>query len=606
MNSGEVIIEAKLNTKSFDAQIDKLTDKLDTLEQEYEAALKDKQFPKDELIKYREEIEKTSNKLSDLYRKQNELNQNHAFEKLGSSINGIIKKVTKWGLAIFGVRSAYLGIRQAMSILSQYDDQMATNIEYIKYALAMVLKPIIEWIVNAVMTLLQYVNYIANAWFGINLFANASAKSFQKANKNAKQLQKTLAGFDEMNVLNKDGSVGSLGSGVPSIDLSNIKNVEIPDWVKWIADNKDIILTVLGSLAATFAASKVLGWVSNLGVLGKALGTGSGILGLLTSIATFGAIAITIGIVGNVLKETQELKDNIDKINKNNRKYQQDWLKKEEDINTIIQTQNVNRAAANRLLEQNNGWVEKILGLDKKNLQTARNTAENIGDQITREVELYKKKVKTEGVTEETKELNEQIKNSIIEQYNWNLNLIEKLKEAGMDTGEIEKVNRDLIQNYKDMNGQVVEIKDGLGNINALQFDDKVIKVDMKVNTSGIAKQVENEFKGKKIRMTTYADGEVKIDYYRKGGIFYPGAIPRLAVGGVINNPGKGVPLGIGGESGAEGVIPLTDSQQMELLGEAIGKYITVNLTNVTELDGRTIARKVQEVNNGTNFLLNR
>ena len=62
----------------------------------------------------------------------------------------------------------------------------------------------------------------------------------------------------------------------------------------------------------------------------------------------------------------------------------------------------------------------------------------------------------------------------------------------------------------------------------------------------------------------------------------------------------------IGGEKGQEGVIPLTDSQQMALLGEAIGKYITINLTNVTELDGRTIARKVSEVNNNTNFLLNR
>ena len=606
MNSGEVIIEAKLNTKSFDAQIDKLTDKLDTLEQEYEAALKDKNFPNDELIKYREEIEKTSNKLSDLYKKQNELNQNHAFEKLGSSINGIIKKVTKWGLAIFGVRSAYLGIRQAMSILSQYDDQMATNIEYIKYALAMVLKPIIEWIVNAVMTLLQYVNYIAQAWFGINLFANASAKSFQKANKSAKQLQRTLAGFDEMNVLNKDGSVGSVGSGVPSVDLSNIKDVKIPDWVKWIADNKDLILTVLGALAATFAVSKVLGWVSNLGLLGKALGMGSGILGMLSSIATIGSIAITIGVVGNVLKETEELKNNIDKINEANTKRQKEWIKGENDINKIINTQNVNRTAANNLLKENENWINKILGLDKKNLETVRGTAESIGNQITREVELYNKKLKTEGVTEETKKLNEQIKNNIIEQYNWNLNLIAKLKEAGMDTTEIERANRNLVQNYKDMNGQVVEIGNGLGQINALQFDDKVIKVDMKVNTSGIAKQVENEFKGKKIRMTTYGDGEVKIDYYRKGGIFYPGAIPRLAVGGVINNPGKGVPLGIGGESGAEGVIPLTDSQQMELLGEAIGKYITVNLTNVTELDGRTIARKVQEVNNGTNFLLNR
>ena len=85
--------------------------------------------------------------------------------------------------------------------------------------------------------------------------------------------------------------------------------------------------------------------------------------------------------------------------------------------------------------------------------------------------------------------------------------------------------------------------------------------------------------------------------------------MPRLASGGVINQPGRGVPLTngvIGGERGQEGVIPLTDSQQMELLGEAIGKYININLTNITELDGRQIARKVDKIQQNNNFVLNR
>ena len=52
--------------------------------------------------------------------------------------------------------------------------------------------------------------------------------------------------------------------------------------------------------------------------------------------------------------------------------------------------------------------------------------------------------------------------------------------------------------------------------------------------------------------------------------------IPHLAKGGIVNLPGKGVPIGgaLTGEQRQEGVIPLTDSQQMALLGEAIGKYI--------------------------------
>jgi hypothetical protein len=44
----------------------------------------------------------------------------------------------------------------------------------------------------------------------------------------------------------------------------------------------------------------------------------------------------------------------------------------------------------------------------------------------------------------------------------------------------------------------------------------------------------------------------------------------------------------------------------MELLGSTIGKYISINLTNITELDGRQIARKVEQINQNNNFVLNR
>jgi len=84
--------------------------------------------------------------------------------------------------------------------------------------------------------------------------------------------------------------------------------------------------------------------------------------------------------------------------------------------------------------------------------------------------------------------------------------------------------------------------------------------------------------------------------------------LPRLAKGGIVNMPGKGVMMGnyIAGERGAEGVIPLTDSQQMALLGEAIGKYITINLTNVNQMNGRVISREIQKVQNQSNFAMNR
>ncbi len=85
-------------------------------------------------------------------------------------------------------------------------------------------------------------------------------------------------------------------------------------------------------------------------------------------------------------------------------------------------------------------------------------------------------------------------------------------------------------------------------------------------------------------------------------------SLPRLAKGGIINLPGRGIPIGgaIGGERGPEGVIPLTDSQQMALLGEAIGRYITVNNNITTTLNGRVISRELQKINNESDFAFNR
>ena len=94
---------------------------------------------------------------------------------------------------------------------------------------------------------------------------------------------------------------------------------------------------------------------------------------------------------------------------------------------------------------------------------------------------------------------------------------------------------------------------------------------------------------------------------FAKGGIIYPN-LPRLASGGIINMPGRGVPLARarGGENGAEGVIPLTDSQQMMLLGEAIGKYVTINANIINSMNGRVISRELQRVQNDSDFAYNR
>ena len=73
--------------------------------------------------------------------------------------------------------------------------------------------------------------------------------------------------------------------------------------------------------------------------------------------------------------------------------------------------------------------------------------------------------------------------------------------------------------------------------------------------------------------------------------------IPKLAVGGIVNNPGKGVPVGeaIAGEAGREGVLPLTDGATMAELGKEIGKWVSVNNITNTYLDSKLIQRRQQK-----------
>ena len=73
--------------------------------------------------------------------------------------------------------------------------------------------------------------------------------------------------------------------------------------------------------------------------------------------------------------------------------------------------------------------------------------------------------------------------------------------------------------------------------------------------------------------------------------------------------PGPGVPIGynaIGGERAIEGVVPLTDSQQMSLLGEAIGKNVTINANIVNTMNGRVIGRELQTINANSDFASNK
>ena len=92
-----------------------------------------------------------------------------------------------------------------------------------------------------------------------------------------------------------------------------------------------------------------------------------------------------------------------------------------------------------------------------------------------------------------------------------------------------------------------------------------------------------------------------------KGLMYLPKFTP-LAKGGIVNNPGRGVFYrgATIGEQRPEAVVPLTDTQQMELLGETIGKYINLNATIPVYVGNRQVAREIKRINLENEFAGNR
>ena len=203
----------------------------------------------------------------------------NSVSSVNTGLSNALKTVGRMILGIFSIHSAYRLLASASSTLAQYNTQYAANIEYIKFALAQSLAPVLMYIVDLAAKLVYYIGYILNAWFGINIFSNASAKAFNKmqksasgTSKSAKEIKKTLAGFDELTVLG-DSEVGTLGGGgtgvsMPSYDFSDM-NKNVPSWVKWIADNKDKIISALKAILATIALFKIAKWLDKLGLFKK-------------------------------------------------------------------------------------------------------------------------------------------------------------------------------------------------------------------------------------------------------------------------------------------------------------------------------------------------
>ena len=577
----------------------------------------------DKVSEYKQKIEtiKIDKHSADVKKMQDGFNQ------VGNSVENVAKKVSRLILSIFGIRSALMIIRRASSDLANYDQDYANKLEYIRYVLAQAIAPVLHYIVNLAMTLLSYINAIAQAWFGVNLFANGSAENFKKmkagaggVSKAVKEIKKQLAGFDEVNVLSADSdsgtSPGAGGVGIGNLpDLSKIQG-KVPEWLKWIADHKDEVLSALAGIASAIVAMKIANLLKDLGLISgslsaiKALGIGLMISSIVYGIKSlleylknpswenFGRIIQSIGgfvlglglaigslpvavagaivlIVGTIVKYWEDI-----------RKFLQggiDWLTGKTDW-VREHFGEVGEAIYNRfifILQNTLNWfnmfftnvkqifdgiIQFIKGVFTGNWEQAFEGLENI---VTGVFNIILNTIVA-------------VFNNIVNKITTKINVIKGLFRGAIN----------VISNWFEEMG--IKVPEAIGE-------------RFKSIINAVLSGVENFLNQPINAINSFID---QVNSLPGVSISHMGNISlgRLAVGGIVNMPNKGTMVGgraIAGESGAEGVIPLTDTQAMETLGEAIGRYITINATIENRMNGRVISRELKEVRSNQDFAFN-
>ena len=576
---GKVVIGTELQTKEFDAQIEYIINRMQEVENKLKQA--DMGFEVGDTLKLEQEYEKLGNQLIGLREKQDKYNQSireaqmagfknieQSIKNVGSGMENIIKKVAKWSLAVFGIRSIYLGIRQAVNQIMQEDENLKYQIEYIKYSIGQAIKPIVEFIVGLVYKIVAGVGALIKLIFGVNIFAKATAQNFKNAQGSAQKLRKTIAGFDELDIINENGTTGiggaidkalegfgDINQEVDNIahkiklwfyggDYDNIWEAVVENFKKMPETVKGILQPLWEKVVYPYLVKPIVdGWNNHVVPLFKEFKE-------ITRPIWEPIKNAFIDMVDNYLIPTwDKFKDYVSRKVEELRPV---WEPvKEGFIQTKDNLLKIFAPFLNKLIDGFNyvfGW----LGWHLDYIETdAEETGENIVDEVGGSIS--------------------EVNNMPFDDRNMTIT-----------------INADTSQAERQTNSWLTNIWNSITSIG------KAVK------NTGLT-DIANAIKGSASNLTE----SVRRKLGAKGMLYTP---PKLAVGGIINQPGKGVPIGsaYGGERGMEGVIPLTDSQQMALLGEAIGKYINVNITNVTELDGRQIARKVDKIQQNNNFVLNR
>lgn len=650
-NDGEIVISTKVDTdgiekgivdiereiqnlKDIDIEVDdqkiaeQIGERIDELVAEYKEAMSGPLLFESDILyaeELKQKIQNLAHALEEIYGEKviipgftetdNTLSSiKDKIKGVGKSVENVGKKVSRMWLSLLGISTLFGTIRSSVSRITSKNEELKGKINSIKNAIDNVVSKLVDLVFPIIEKIIQYVGYLAKKIFNIDIF--------KKSTESAKKLDKTFAKFDEMQTLqSKDKE--------QDYSIKPLEEGKAPAWLRWLGKNAKKLAKYL-----LLIAGAIIGIKTGLGLI-KGLGIGLILLGIYDTIKAiidlinspsvdnvakvlkgiaeivlgiglaFGSLPATItgalllivaglilyydkiiGWFNKIINYVDEFKDMLRNkigpiadillapityaINFAKNLYDNFYGGIREFIGGILKI--IDGDFIGGLLDMLEGAVKTMFAIPLAFWEAIKSVLEPIGDWLNKNV--------LEPIKEFFKPL-----------ISWiDTNIVQPVKEK---FSAIKQALTTIFQNIGENIGTAIKL--GLkGILNGI-----LASIEAKLN---VVKDVINKIKNFLVNTTIFGVlGILKIP-----DIPYI-SLPRLAKGGIVNKVGSGVPIGsaIAGERGREAVIPLTDSQQMAMLGQEIAKNVVINLTSIVDIDGRQLARSVNQVMNDMEFASN-
>lgn len=615
MSDGKLIIETELGTKSFEVQYKELETKLKADQKRLNELMKIKASGGDlnygtlnsEIAQLQSNVERTSNKMLDLRLKVKEAGDESKdtankfdvnFKKMGNTVK-------RYALSLIGLRTTYALVSRASSAYLSQDTELAEKLRSVWVGLGSFLAPVLEFISNALLKALGYLNVFIKALTGIDFLARANAKALKAQASAQKELNNQTYDFDVIRKQQDNSSSGGGGIGggdlfqIPELDEKVVKKLQ--DLAKWLKENEKLVKALGTALLIAFGASVIGKIIKNLGGLNGALGT----------LASIGIIAIGVSLLYTAMTGRDLIED------LKNIKIGIQELKKETEKNTETEKKHMNS-----LEELNNKMIENIetgkatteqIDITKKHLEGQTTAIENqiknleVQQSKTKEMQLQEKELRKEL------ESNIEVYDSLYKQnllndeetdkyLNTILDLIVVKQRLGENTDDLKKKYDELrIQTGKDKD-ENYRLKDSAQAVEDKyqELTGKAWRVKLNSDTSGVEYAINNiKYKLSDLVNRTYTLNIRAVeDFMRNTG--YTG----YATGGIVTQPTRAL---IGEAGYPEAVVPMTPDYLSTLAGE-IARYGNNGGGNQPiniYFDGRLIQRQTASRTNQRNFITN-